>query len=98
MNGRMFTEKQRDVLRRRLERAIVWANAETFKRDSARYIATQVIDELEVSGFAAGTQRRAIEKIVASLDDAAPLRSVSPVERDAPPVADAAELDSGAAS
>lgn len=94
----MLTPKQRDVLHRRLARELCWHEATAYMRDTAKRTATVVIDELEHAGFTAGTQRRAVEKIVASLDDATPLRSVSPAKRDAPPVADATELGSGVAS
>ena len=94
----MFTQRQRDTLVYRLTRQVLWSNAQQFERDNAQRIALRIVDELDMLGFTAGTQRRAVEKIVASLDDAAPLRSVTPVERVAPPVADATELDSGAAS
>lgn len=98
MTGAMLTTKQRDVLRHRLSRELCWAEVPAGYRNDAIRLANIVLDELEHSGFTAGTQRRAVEKIVASLDDATPLRSVSPAKRDAPPVADATELGSGVAS
>jgi len=97
MSG-MFTEHQSRILRHRLERAILWGQSETYKKEAAWYLAGVLLDELKLSGFSAAAQRRAIEKVAASLDDATPLRSVSRADRDAQPVADATELGSGVAS
>ena len=64
LHAAMFTQHQRDILRRRISRAILWAQAEQYRRDAAGAIAAAVVDELELSGFSAAAQRRAVEKIV----------------------------------
>lgn len=58
-----FTEAQRVILLRRISRAIAWANSAQYQRDDANRIAETIVKELEVSGFSAATQRRAITNI-----------------------------------
>lgn len=67
----MFTPKQRAVLQRRLELGIAWQTTDQYKRDDARRIAKGLVDELDEAGFSAGTARRAIENIVARLEQTA---------------------------
>lgn len=75
-----------------------WSTVPGSYRHEATRLANVILDELEFSGFSASAQRRAVAKVVASLDEAAPLRSVSPAERDAPAAHEGADLSSGAAS
>jgi hypothetical protein len=65
----MFTEHQRDLLKHRIARAILWSNAKTYELDAANYTAAAVVRELEMSGFSAAAQRRAVEKVVISLEE-----------------------------
>jgi hypothetical protein len=67
----MFTVHQREILLRRLTRAIAWHQIPQTYRNDAIQIANAVIGELEVSGYSAAAQRRAVEKIVADIEETA---------------------------
>jgi hypothetical protein len=98
MKAAMFTSHQRDILRHRIERAVLWRGASQADREYATRTANVVLDELETSGFSAAAQRRGVEKIVASLDEPVPLRSTSPAKRDVTAALDNAGLGSGTGS
>lgn len=64
-----ITSHQRELLERRISRAICWAQTETYRRDDAARLARAVVEELEVSGFSASAQRRAIDNLVVRLEE-----------------------------
>jgi hypothetical protein len=66
-----FTVHQRDLLRHRIERAIAWQRTMSTDKDSIRAVANTIVNELELSGFSAATQRRAIDKVVENLEQTA---------------------------
>lgn len=72
----MFTPHQRDILIRRVARAVLWSEVSrssdhAWRARSAESIARAVVEELDVSGFSAATQRRAIETIADRLERSA---------------------------
>jgi hypothetical protein len=66
-----FTPRQRDVLKRRLARAICWAQSETFKREAANYLAEKLVEDLEDGFVSAAAQRRAIANIADRMEQTA---------------------------
>ena len=64
-----FTQHQRDLLRYRIERAIVWSQAEGYKVTAARHTAEVIVAELELSGLSAAAQRRAVDKVIVNLEE-----------------------------
>ena len=68
MTRSIFTPHQRDILIRRIARAVLWSKSPTYDRDAANHTARTVVEELEVSGFSAAAQRRAIENVVTNLE------------------------------
>lgn len=64
----IFTPHQRDILIRRISRALLWHNTTQYQRDEANRTARAVVEELEVSGFSAAAQRRAVENVVTQLE------------------------------
>jgi len=66
-----FTPRQREVLKRRLARAICWAETETFRRDRAIYLAESLTADLEDGFVSAASQRRAIANIADRLEKSA---------------------------
>lgn len=63
-----FTPHQRDLLIRRVSRAICWSMATTTDREYAERLARSTVAELEISCFSAAAQRRAVEKVIEQLD------------------------------
>jgi hypothetical protein len=64
-----FTPHQRDILRQRVERAILWHQMTDGERDRARRLANVVLNELELSHLSAAAQRRAIDKVLVNLEE-----------------------------
>lgn len=66
-----FTERQRQILKHRLARAIAWDKLATYERDNANRTAECVLDELEQSFLGAAAQRRGVLAIVERLEQTA---------------------------
>jgi hypothetical protein len=66
-----FTTQQRTILIRRVARAILWSQSDGWRQEAAESTARAVVQELEISGFSAGAQRRAVDKIIANLEEPA---------------------------
>ena len=62
---------QRDLLVRRLEREIAWYALSTAGRESHRAMAHALVKGLEWTGVHGASEKRAVELIVARLDEAA---------------------------
>ena len=71
MSGHALSQKQRNILHHRLARALLWEQAAVASQQYASRLATVVLDEMEKSAFSAATQRRAVQNIIARIDDVA---------------------------
>jgi hypothetical protein len=68
---RKLTSLQRAVLLRRLEREIAWHGLQQWQKDNAHVMAVNLVDGLEWTGVHGASEKRAVELIVARLEEPA---------------------------
>jgi hypothetical protein len=66
-----MTQRERDILHRRISRALCWSQVPEPYRNEANRLATVVLDEMDKSATSAATQRRAVQNIVTRLEQTA---------------------------